>query len=496
MDRFPRIIALLAGVAAATGFAPFDLWPVSFVGIAILIELIARAPNVRSAALRGWLFGVGHFTLGLNWIAGAFRYQDTMPVWAGWVAVVLLSLYLAVYPMVGAALAKTLAPRRGIALVLVFAATWIVSEYGRATLFTGFAWNPLGSILVPTWVAGLARLVGTYGLSGLVVLGAGVATLALAQRRWFAPAAAGAALATLGGWALLAHDPGTSDKLVRVVQHNIGQAERHDITFDEMSVRKLERLTGKPGARPRLILWPEAAVPFYLEQEEWARERVAALLGPQDLLLTGGDTFVFNDDKTKMIAAHNAVFALNAKAQILGRYEKAHLVPYGEYLPMRPLLTAIGLSRLVPGDLDYWPGPGPRSYTLPGFGTVGIQICYEIIFSGEVVDRTHRPDFLFNASTDAWFGSWGPPQHLAQAQLRAIEEGLPIVRATPTGISAIIDSRGVLKAATPMEREAVIETSLPAPSATTPFAQFGNLLPLLFALLLGAGGVALARQGR
>ena len=125
---------------------------------------------------------------------------------------------------------------------------------------------------------------------------------------------------------------------------------------------------------------------------------------------------------------------LHADGTLGPRYDKAHLVPYGEYLPMRPILSAIGLSRLAPGDIDFWPGPGPHTLDLGRFGKAGLQICYEIIFSGQVVDRAHRPDFLFNPSNDAWFGSWGPPQHLAQARLRAIEEGLPVIRATPTGI--------------------------------------------------------------
>src|SRR3546814_17637117 len=119
------------------------------------------------------------------------------------------------------------------------------------------------------------------------------------------------------------------------------------------------------------------------------------------------------------------------------RYDKAHLVPYGEYLPMRPILSAIGLSRLAPGDIDFWPGPGPRTLDLGAFGRIGLQICYEIIFSGQVVDRDHRPDFIFNPSNDAWFGSWGPPQHLAHARLRAIEAGMPVIRATHTGTRAV-----------------------------------------------------------
>ena len=163
----------------------------------------------------------------------------------------------------------------------------------------------------------------------------------------------------------------------------------------------------------------------------------------------------------------------------MGRYDKAHLVPYGEYLPMRPFLSAIGLSRLAPGDLDFAPGPGPRSIALPfGWGKVGFQLCYEIIFSGEVVDRANRPDFLFNPSNDAWFGRWGPPQHLAQARLRAAEEGIPVIRSTPTGISAVVDARGDLLHALPWRQAGVIETDLPAPlPGVSLFARLGNVIP-------------------
>ena len=172
------------------------------------------------------------------------------------------------------------------------------------------------------------------------------------------------------------------------------------------------------------------------------------MLGPRDLLLTGGTALSFTADD-RIEAAANSVFAIGPDARILGRYDKAHLVPYGEYLPVPWLLKPLGLSRLVPGDLDFTPGPGPRNLSLPGFGPLGIQLCYEIIFSGEVVDRAQRPRALFNPSNDAWFGSWGPPQHLAQARMRAIEEGLPIIRATPTGISAVIAADGTLLATVP-----------------------------------------------
>jgi apolipoprotein N-acyltransferase len=202
------------------------------------------------------------------------------------------------------------------------------------------------------------------------------------------------------------------------------------------------------------------------------------------------------DKAGDLIGAYNSLFALDAGGRILGRYEKAHLVPYGEYLPMRSVLSTIGLSRLVPGDVDFWSGPGPRTLNVAGFGKAGIQICYEIIFSGQVIDAANRPDFLFNPSNDAWFGRWGPPQHLAQARLRAAEEGIPVIRSTPTGISAVIDADGRLLHSLPWREPGVITAALPAPQGPTLFARFGNILPLLFAALLLGGGFALARRRR
>jgi apolipoprotein N-acyltransferase len=173
-------------------------------------------------------------------------------------------------------------------------------------------------------------------------------------------------------------------------------------------------------------------------------------------------------------------------------------VPYGEYLPMRPLLSAIGLSRLAPGDMDFASGPGPRTINVGGeWGKVGFQLCYEIIFSGHVVDERHRPAFIFNPSNDAWFGRWGPPQHLAQARLRAAEEGLPVLRATPTGISAVIDGRGNVVKSLPWRTQGVIDAVLPpAASSPPPFARFGNVIPLLLGFGLIIGGIVLGRRRR
>jgi apolipoprotein N-acyltransferase len=500
----PNLYACLAGLAAACAFQPLGLWPLMLAALAFFLRLVAQAPHLRAALARGWWFGFGQFVLGLNWIATAFTYQAAMPAWLGWVAVVLLSLYLAVYPAVAAGLAWRWGRGDRVALALVLAAAWIVTEWLRATLFTGFAWNPIGVALLATPIARTATLVGTYGLSGIAILLAG-ALLLLFERRWRPGAAlllgpaAGAALA----WLLAPPASGPPGPALRIVQPNIGQDEKWK--EGTAALRRLDTLSHGGGRAPRLLLWPEAAVtrPLqigladfgYREDAIELRREVASMLASGDLLLTGGVTLRSADGKA-VTSATNSVFALDPAGRILARYDKAHLVPYGEYLPMRPVLSAIGLSRLAPGDVDFDPGPGPRSFDLPVVGRAGFQLCYEIIFSGEVVDRRHRPAFLFNPSNDAWFGRWGPPQHLAQARLRALEEGLPILRSTPTGISAVIDADGRLPNSLGWRTMGVIDTRLPSPKPPTLFARFGNALPILFALLLVAGTIAVRRKAR
>jgi apolipoprotein N-acyltransferase len=537
------LLSFLAGLVGACGFEPLGLWPLTLAAFALLLWLIQQAPSLRGALARGYWFGVGNFTLGLNWIATAFTYQAAMPAWLGWLAVVLLSLYLAVYPAMATGLAwrwgRTLSPsgereeprsgggrgevisetgdspspqpsplkgRGSLALILIFAAAWIVTEWLRGTMFTGFPWNPVGVALLPTPVSYVAKWIGTYGLSGVAMLLAG-ALLLFVQRAWRSGAAVAASVAAVTAAAALASAPpeGMTRTQLRIVQPNIDQREKWREDFVELNYARLIAASGRPGREPRLLLWPEVAIPDFIESgyppliydrpPELVRARLASLLGPRDILFTGAPALVL-DAGGKLVGVANSVYPIDAAGRLLGRYDKAHLTPYGEYLPMRPLLSAIGLSRLAPGDYDTTPGPGPRSLPIPGVGLVGFQTCYEIIFSGEVVDEENRPGFLFNPSNDAWFGRWGPPQHLAQARLRALEEGLPVLRSTPTGISAVIDAEGRLLRSLPWRTAGVIDTLLPAPKAPTLFARLGNVLPFLFALLLVGIAIAVRRKAR
>jgi apolipoprotein N-acyltransferase len=501
----PLLAALAAGAISALGFEPLGLWPLTLVALAFLIWLVGAAPHLRAALARGWWFGVGHFTIGLNWIATAFTYQAAMPAWLGWIAVVLLSLYLAIYPAVAAGLAWRWGRGRPVPYVLLFAAAWIATEWLRATLFTGFAWNPGGVVLLSTPLSRLATLVGTYGLSGIAVLLAGCLLLLWEQRR-FEAAALGLPPVLLGLllMAFSAAPPATALRL-RIVQPNIGEAEKWKPEQVAANMARLVGMSRIPGPRAQLLLWPEAAItrpleigvsdPYDREAAESLRRRIGGVAGPGTLLLTGGVTLRAANG-VDVSSATNSVFALDQGGGILARYDKAHLVPYGEYLPMRPILSRIGLSRLAPGDVDFDPGPGPRSFDLPLVGKVGFQLCYEIIFSGEVVDRRNRPGFIFNPSNDAWFGRWGPPQHLAQARLRALEEGLPVLRATPDGVSAVVDAEGELVRSLPWRTAGIIDTNLPGPKPPTLFARFGNMLPLLLALLLAASAIAVGRRRR
>jgi len=516
--RYSGLVSFLLGAFAATGFAPLAWWPIALACFAAWMWLIHDAPTLRQVLRRGWLFGLGHFFVGNYWMQQAFTFQTAMPHWLGNIAVALAATYLAIYPMLAGGLAWRLASPRstgdgvtgvGPGFVLVFGAAWIATECLRATLFTGYPWNPLGVIWVPTFVAHLAAWVGSYALSGLTVIAAG-ATLIVTRRRlpWIA------AMLTIVLVPAVTRIDREDTKAassptaphVRIVQPNLGEEERPTDDYAEHNLAAIEQLLGTPGSSPRLIVWPEGALRFLIEDgyplrfywrapPDAIRRRIASHLGPNDIVLTGGNALKF-DTAGNVTRVTNSIFALDARGAILGRYDKAHLVPYGEYLPMRPVLSLIGLQRLVPGDFDFDPGPGPRAMALPGFGQVGMQICYEIIFSGQVVDERHRPAVLFNPSNDSWYGSWGPPEHLAQARMRAIEEGLPILRATPTGVSAIIAPDGRVLDSVPLGKAGAIELPLPTPYPPTLFSRIGNLAALLVAAAMLLFAVAIRRAAR
>ncbi|MFN2099544.1 apolipoprotein N-acyltransferase [Altererythrobacter sp. MF3-039] len=519
VTRYPRVIALFAGLIAAGGFVPLSLWPLTILGIALLIWLVTKSESLRQAFLYGWLFGWSHFTLTNNWIATAFTYQAEMPAWLGWLAVPLLALYLAIYPGLAALGAHLVVRRRNSLAItgLALAACWIVAEWLRSWVFTGYAWGPLGlAFLGPFDRPGIAAVlpwIGTYALSGLIVLAATAVLVLGIARKWIALAGTTITLVAAMYFPGGAREEGTV--AFTLVQPDIRQEELDDPSKFEEQFARVARLTAPTelGAQ-RIVLWPESGVPDYLEDgypqryydqmtaggdPRFARWRIGRVVGEGGLLLTGSTHLNIGevDGIQRATGARNSVTVLSPQGEIVGGYAKSHLVPYGEYLALRWLLEPLGATRLVAGSIDFIPGPGPETLDLGAWGLAGIQICYEIIFSGQVTDGEKRPDYIFNPSNDGWFGAWGPPQHLAQARMRAIEEGLPVLRSTTTGISAVIDADGVVRQHIPMHQADRIDGFVPPPKAATLFSRLGNILPLAWALLLVIGSlVAMRRSAR
>lgn len=515
--RHPRWTALALGALVALGFPPLHLWPLAIVGMGAFALLIADSPTRKEALLRGWLFGVAHFTLVNNWIATAFTYQAEMPAVLGWVAVPLVSLYLAVYPAIAALLAWSIARRGPMpAFALALGASWVLTEWLRSWVFTGYGWGPYSLLLLGEWDRPgwgiLLPYFGTYALSGIAVALAGFAAWLVVQRKWLP--LAGFAILLVAGMYWPAAQPDEGALPLTLVQPNLKQEEIDDPTKFEGQFQNLAQLSMPlTPLSHRLVLWPESGVPDYLREgypqryynqmtaagdPVFARRRIGSVIGKGGLLLTGvvdleiGDV----DGLPRAVGAYNAITSIDPEGNLGPRYSKAHLVPYGEYLPLTWLLEPLGLSRLVAGSIEFIPGPGPQTLDLGDYGKAGMQICYEIVFSGEVVDPHERPDYIFNPSNDGWFGSWGPPQHLGQARMRAAEEGLPVLRSTTTGISAVIDAHGVVREHVERHVAGRIDTLVPPSAPPTLFAWLGHWLTLAWGLLLLALSlVAIRRAG-
>ena len=503
----PNFAALLLGALSAFGFQPFHIWPIGLFAVGAFGWLAWTRPTWKGALLAGWLFGVAHFTVTNNWIATAFTYQAEMPAALGWAAVPLLALYLAVWPALATCAAWLIGRKSGLAtFALAFGACWIAAEWLRSWVFTGYSWGPLSMMLLGPWGGpGFARLLpffGSYALSGAVAAIAILLAACVAARRWVLLGVSVLAITLLVYLPAGEGEEGTLP--LTLVQPNLKQEEIDDASKFEDQFQTIASLSIplRPTSH-RLVLWPESGVPDYLREgypqryytqmtaagdPAFARARIGSVIGEGSLLLTGLVDLEIGevDGRERAVGAYNAVTSIAPDGRLGERYAKAHLVPYGEYLPMRALLEPMGLTRLVAGSIDFIPGPGPQSLELGDYGNAGIQICYEIVFSGEVADRDNRPDYIFNPSNDGWFGAWGPPQHLAQARMRAAEEGLPVLRSTTTGISAVIDARGIMREHIGRHVEGRIDTLVPPAHAPTPFALLGHWLTLLWGVVLMA----------
>jgi apolipoprotein N-acyltransferase len=505
-------IAGAAGAASALAMAPFFAWPVLFVTFPLLVWLIdgAAGPWGRpvGAMLVGWCFGFGYFVAGLYWIGIAFLVDAKTFAWLIPFAVLGLPAYLAIFTGLGAALAG-LVWSRGPARVLALAAAMTIAEWLRGHVLTGFPWNAFGYALTePLALAQVVSLAGLWGLTFIAVaIFAAPAVLADdpddTRRRWMPMLLAVVALAAMAAYGVVRLS-GAPTRFVagvklRIMQPDLPQdlkfnyAARHDVMKRYLALSDKAAGPDRQGMRDVThLIWPESAFPFLLTREPEALAQIAALLPPNAVLITGAARAADAEPDGRLMHAYNSIYVINHDGSISSVYDKVHLVPFGEYLPYQSLLESLGLSALTKQRGGFLAGDRRRPLAVPHAPAAWPLVCYEIIFPGDDIPLdAERPRWLLNLTNDGWFGdSTGPPQHFQQARVRAIEEGLPLVRAANTGISAVVDPVGRIVRALPVGAEGVIDSGLPAALAPTVFARFGNsaaVVLLLAAFVLCAG---------
>ena len=481
------LLALSLGAFSALAFAPLNIIPALLIAFPALLWLAPGAPFRR-----GFWFGFGQHLVGLYWITSAILVMAAQFWWFVPVAVPLLSATLALFIAVPAALACRLAP--GLPRVLALSGLWVSGEIARQFVGGGFPWNPLGSVWAiaagePFAAVGVAMTqpaawIGTPGLSLLTVF---LACLPSLGRRGLLVAGVTLALwFAAGALRLAGPTPSPPGLDALLIQGNVPETEKHDASWAPAAFGRYLSMTRQgldvaPG-RPTLVIWPETASPYLLTQDGAARAAIAAAADGATATLAGSIRF---DDRDQ---AYNSLIAVLADGAVGGVYDKVHLVTFGEYSPhWLPF-------HIAPGDLE----PGARVHTLhlPGVPALGPMICYEAIFPAGVVDEQDRPKLLVNVTNDAWFGnSTGPRQHLQAARLRAIEEGLPLVRAANTGISAVFDEHGRELARLGLDRQGSLRWPLPGAGRQTLFARVGLIGPALLSLLMCALAVVCSRRG-
>ena len=492
--------AALCGAISALALPPLHLVPLLIIAFTGLLWLLDGARRPRQAALIGWSFGFGHMAAGLYWVGIAFlvdaaRFGLIMPF-----AIAGLAAGMALFPML-AVYGVALTGWRGPARVVLLATAWLAVEWLRSWLFTGFPWNLMGTIwsFSPAMLQ-LASVTGVWGLSWLTVLAA-AAPAVLAEsgdrgRRAFVVMVFVAVGLVWAGGALrltAAPAPGTAvvpDVRLRLVQASIPQALKWVPERRRENVDQQRQLSRRAGPAPVThIIWPETAVPYLLDQDPDLRLALAEIVPPGGLLITGAPRAATLAGDQRL---WNSLQALDERGEIVATYDKHHLVPFGEYTPLRELL---GAMKLTVGSTDFSAGPGPITLALPGLPAASPLICYEVIFSGQAVAAGDRPGWLLNVTNDGWFGnSSGPYQHFASARLRAVEEGLPLVRAANSGISAVVDPYGRITGRLALNQTGILDLPLPLPIARgTLYAQLGNFV-ILFLVLTSFAFILILRR--
>jgi apolipoprotein N-acyltransferase len=502
---WPRAtFAALLGAVSVLAFAPIHAWPVMFATFGALVWMLdgcharhaSLGPRLKCASLTGFCFGFGFFLAGLYWIAEAFLVE---PWRHGWLIPFVMTGMpggMALFYAAACALAM-LMWRPGIGRVFALAIAFGLAEYARGHVLTGLPWNLIGYAILPDGgLMQMASILGVYALSLLAVLlfGSPAAILApggsgLAARK---PglALAGLLLAALGAgylWGaqrIANAEPGDTGIKLRIVQANIDQALKWRPEKSAEIFEDYLDLTRSPGLNDvRFVVWPETAVPFLLATSPDALAEIGYVLPRGTSLLVGSARLV--EDRPPPGGPpydryYNSLLVVDATGRVRSTYDKIHLVPFGEYLPFQDFLESLGVMQMTGVRGGFSAGHGPRLLDVPGAPQAAPLICYEIIFPDDVTEPGARPAWLLNVTNDAWFGSSaGPYQHFHQARVRAVEQGLPLVRAANTGISAVVDAYGRILGEIGLGETGVIDAALPRALPPTFFARTGGIIEIV-----------------
>lgn len=518
---WPRyLIACGAGAVGALAMPPFGAFPVLAVSMSVAVWLLdgtavgsARlsGPTLRAAAAVGWWFGFGYFIASLWWLGAAFLVEPDEFAWALPLGVLGLPAGLALFPALGFAAARLLWSH-GPARILALAVGLGASEWLRGHVLTGFPWNSFGMALAQNLVLmQTGSLVGLYGLTLLAVaLAAAPATLATGAtaRGRFGPSmlALGVlgAMTAYGALRLSGAEPAlVAGVKLRIMQPNLPQdakfrpENRAEIMQRYLTISDRATSPEHSGvADVTHLVWPESAFPFVLARDQGALGQIADLLPKGASLITGAVRMADALPGESGPQFFNAIQVVGDDGVILDSSDKVHLVPFGEYLPFGRALSALGLRQFVHVPGGFEAGTRAKLIAVPGLPPVAPLVCYEAIFPGEVVPPGERPGLMLNVTNDAWFGDTpGPWQHFAQARLRAVEEGLPLVRAANSGVSAVVDPYGRVLGQLGVGVDGVLDSGLPAAIAPPAFARWGSWAAfLLFILMAGVAGLAAARD--
>ena len=483
-------LAAVAGAIAALGHAPFGLWPLSLLGFAALSYIVATSTSIRLATLTGWVGGIGYFVVTLHWIVEPFLVDVTRHGWLAPLALFLTTAGMALFWGLAGAVSARIGRNRAIGWAIALTA----GEMLRAHVFTGFPWALPGYIWAETPVRETAALWGPFGLTLItLVLTALIADAAnsAARIRWIKVTLTGLGFLALFAYApLRAPDQVSSDQVVRMVQPNAPQDEKWHPDKAHIFVERQIEFTEAPDTltrSPDLIIWPETAIPYRLDRAGPVLAQIAAV--------AGGVPVITGINRSEAGRNHNTLISVGANGQPTDTYDKVHLVPFGEFIPFGQAARALGLGSLAARDgYGFSPGRAVRLISTP-LGRALPLICYEAIFPGHGRALTDRPDYLLQITNDAWFGTFsGPYQHLDQARFRAVEQGLPLVRVANTGISAIVDPRGVVLETLPLGVAGYLDAVLPGRLVRpTIYAKTGDW-PTILALIAALTALLLLRR--